>query len=78
MSLTIRFKFHGRCRKHPRFNPAKGGLGGIVGGCIECSQLYRVWAKVEQAKSAARFFDGERISETEARRDDEPTVQSST
>lgn len=66
MALTTRFKFHGRCEKHPRYNPALDGAGGIKGGCHTCHQLHRIWAAVEQARSAALYFDGARISQKEA------------
>lgn len=68
MAISVRFKFHGRCEKHPRFNPARDGIGGIKGGCHTCHQLHRIWAAVEHAKSAAAWFDGARISQKEAER----------
>ena len=74
MAMTLRFRFHGRCETHPRFNPARDGLGGIKGGCHTCHQMWRIWVAIEHAKGAAIYFDGARISETEARRDNNHTT----
>lgn len=60
MAMTIRFKFKGRCEKHPRFNPARQGLSAVRAGCETCQQLYRIWAYVEHAQACATYFDGER------------------
>ncbi len=35
-----------RCYKHPRYNPAANGLGGIRGGCEFCFQLYQLYRSV--------------------------------
>jgi hypothetical protein len=35
-----------RCRKHPRYNPAAKGLGGIRGGCEFCFQLYQLYRSI--------------------------------
>lgn len=61
MSMKIRFKFHGRCEAHPRFNPAREGLAAVKAGCETCQQLYRIWAAIEHARSYAAYFDGTRL-----------------
>jgi hypothetical protein len=39
MAWTGSLKVHGRCPKHPRFNP-EAGMGAIKAGCCWC---YRLW-----------------------------------
>lgn len=38
---SIRWK--GRCKKHPGYDPATDGLGGIRGGCRRCDLLLEIW-----------------------------------
>lgn len=56
MAITIRFKFKGKCPRHPHYNPAVDGFGGIKGACHDCQQLHRVWAFAIHAESAAEYF----------------------
>lgn len=50
MAVTIRFKLHAACPKHPRYNPARQGKGGIKGGCPTCEKLWRIWGQIEHAE----------------------------
>lgn len=65
MALKIKFKFKGRCERHPRYNPSRDGLGAVKGGCQTCEQLYKIWVHSERAKGAAHYFDGERVAPLE-------------
>ncbi|HZU24377.1 MAG TPA: hypothetical protein VFA04_02590 [Bryobacteraceae bacterium] len=38
---TLRWK--GRCSKHPRYDPAEDGEGGIRGGCQRCLRLLDIY-----------------------------------
>ena len=60
MALKIKFKFKGRCERHPRYSPARQGMSAVKAGCETCTQLYRIWAHVEHARALAVYFDGER------------------
>lgn len=37
--LKIKIEARVKCKKHPRYDPAKDGLGGIVGGCFACNRV---------------------------------------
>ena len=37
--LTVRERVQGKCDRHPRYNPEKGGRAGIKGGCSACYSL---------------------------------------
>jgi len=37
---TVRWQ--GKCSKHPRFDPAIDGAGGVKGGCERCSVLVEI------------------------------------
>ena len=47
------YVFAGKCPKHPRYDPAKQGIGAIKGGCDVCWALWNVystWVEFLQAK----------------------------
>ena len=35
---TVKIKL--KCPKHVRYDPSRDGLGGIKGGCVECTALW--------------------------------------
>lgn len=40
------------CRKHPRFNPAREGEGGIKAGCFFCYALLAAYRAFEDSLSS--------------------------
>lgn len=42
MALKIRIELTAKCRKHPRFDPAKDGVAAIRGGCETCFALVKL------------------------------------
>lgn len=55
--LAIRFRWKGKCPKHPYYNPEKHGEGGIKGCCATCSVLFRVHQARHLLAQSARCFD---------------------
>lgn len=53
------FKFKGTCPKHTRFNPERGGLNGVKGGCDTCMTLALVHQHLGKARHWARVFEEE-------------------
>jgi hypothetical protein len=37
---TLRWK--GRCSRHPKYDPASDGEGGVIGGCTRCLRLLEI------------------------------------
>jgi hypothetical protein len=37
-------RWHGKCPRHPRFDPKIDGIGGIRGGCEKCALLAEIHA----------------------------------
>jgi hypothetical protein len=52
MSLKIRFRFDGRCARHPRYNPARDGRP-ADGKCEGCDSLYVIHLYTKVAKRRA-------------------------
>ena len=52
MSLRIRFRFDGRCTRHPRYNPKRDGCP-LDGKCEGCESLYVIHLYVKIAKRRA-------------------------
>jgi len=52
MSLKIRFRFDGRCTRHPRYNPMRDGRSSD-GNCEGCESLYVIHLYVKIAKRRA-------------------------
>ena len=52
MSLKIRFRFDGKCIRHPRYNPPRDGRP-PDGKCDGCETLYviHLYTKIEQTKA---------------------------
>jgi hypothetical protein len=53
MSLKIRFRFDGRCTRHPRYNP-KRDAHPSDGKCEGCESLYviHLYTKIAQRRAA--------------------------
>lgn len=45
--LKIKIEARAKCKKHPRYDPAKDGLGGIVGGCLACNRVLSIHQAAE-------------------------------
>jgi len=52
MSLKIRFRFDGRCTRHPRYNPKRDGRRS-EGKCEGCESLYVIHLYTRIAKRRA-------------------------
>lgn len=52
MSFKIRFRFKGRCTRHPRYNPARDGRP-PDGQCAGCESLYVIHLYTKIAKRRA-------------------------
>jgi hypothetical protein len=52
MSLKIRFRFDGRCTRHPRYDPKRDGRPSD-GKCEGCESLYVIHLYVKVAKRRA-------------------------
>jgi len=52
MSLTIRFRFDGRCTRHPRYDPKRDGHP-PDGKCEGCESLYVIHLYTKIAKRRA-------------------------
>ena len=52
MSLKIRFRFAGRCSRHPRYDPKRDGRPSD-GKCEGCESLYVIHLYVKIAKRRA-------------------------
>jgi hypothetical protein len=52
MSLKIRFRFDGKCIRHPRYNPPRDGQP-RDGNCDGCESLYviHLYTKIAQKKA---------------------------
>ena len=52
MSLKIRFRFDGRCTRHPRYDPRRDGRPSD-GNCQGCESLYVIHLYIKIAKRRA-------------------------
>jgi hypothetical protein len=52
MSLKVRFRFDGRCTRHPRYNPKRDGRP-PDGNCEGCESLYVIHLYTKIAKRRA-------------------------
>ena len=52
MSLIVRFRFDGRCTRHPRYNPKRDGHPSD-GKCEGCDSLYviHLYTKIAQRRA---------------------------
>ena len=51
---TLRWK--GRCSRHPRYDPAVDGEGGVRGGCPRCLGLLEIHQQHERLVAMMRGF----------------------
>ncbi len=51
---TLRWK--GRCSRHPRYDPAEDGEGGIRGGCPRCLGLLEIHQQHRKLREMLRQF----------------------
>ncbi|MBV9073150.1 MAG: hypothetical protein JOZ10_05905 [Acidobacteria bacterium] len=64
MSLRIRFRFDGRCSRHPRYNPEKDGRPAHP-KCPGCESLYVIALYCGIARRRAAKGDGIIVSNRE-------------
>jgi len=55
--LVIRYRWKGKCPKHPRYNPGKNGEAAIKGGCETCSMLFHIWKAHRRMLDHSNVFD---------------------
>lgn len=65
MSLKIRFRFDGRCRVHPRYNPERDGSPEHK-DCSGCESLRAIQLYVSIAQKKAKACEGLIVSSPEA------------
>lgn len=68
-------RWHGKCSKHPRYDPETDGLGGIRGGCKRCEMLLEIWTHHASLVRLMREFGSREISKTQAPENDEAKRQ---
>jgi hypothetical protein len=64
-------QWKGRCSKHPRYNPAIDGLGGIRGGCRRCEMLLDIYTHHASLVRLVREFGTRAMAGTNATAPDE-------
>ena len=64
MSLKLRFKFDGRCRLHPRYNPERDGQSQHK-DCPGCDSLWVIWLYTKIARRKAEKADGILVSNSD-------------
>jgi hypothetical protein len=57
MSLRVRFRFHGKCCVHPRYNPENDGRPKDK-TCPGCDSLYVIWLYTGIARRKAENGEG--------------------
>lgn len=72
MSLKIRFRFDGRCRLHPRYNPERDG-GPEHKDCSGCESLRVIQLYISIARKKAETGEGLIVFGQEALPSAEPT-----
>ena len=63
-------RWHGRCAKHPRYDPETDGLAGIRGGCRRCELLLEIWQQHARLVKLMREFGAPRDG-AKAKQEDE-------
>ena len=49
-------KWHGKCQKHPMFDPESDGIGAIRGGCLRCQELQAIFVSHQRTLQLMRDF----------------------
>jgi hypothetical protein len=49
-------KWHGKCSRHPMFDPAADGIGAIKGGCTRCLELQAIFESHNRTLQLMRSF----------------------
>jgi len=51
-----RAKWHGKCPRHPMFDPESDGIGAIKGGCPRCQELQDIFVSHQRTLQLMRAF----------------------
>jgi len=51
-----RLKWHGKCQRHPMFDPEADGIGAIKGGCPRCQELQAIFVSNQHTLQMMRAF----------------------
>ena len=51
-----RVKWHGKCQRHPMFDPEVNGIGAIKGGCPRCQELRDIFVSNQHTLQLMRAF----------------------
>jgi len=51
-----RVKWHGKCSRHPMFDPEADGIGAIKGGCPRCLELQAIFESHNRIMQLMRGF----------------------
>jgi phage FluMu protein Com len=51
-----RVKWHGKCVRHPMFDPEANGIGAIKGGCPRCQELQDIFVSNQRTLQLMRAF----------------------
>jgi hypothetical protein len=68
-------RWHGKCGRHPRYDPETDGLGGIRGGCKRCELLLEIWTQHAKLVRMMREFGTPRESAKAPREDEQARRQ---
>jgi hypothetical protein len=49
-------KWHGKCPRHPMFDPEKDGISAIKGGCTRCQELLAIFESYRRTLQMMRAF----------------------
>jgi phage FluMu protein Com len=48
--------WHGKCQRHPMFDPEADGIGAIKGGCPRCQELQDIFISHQRTLQLMRAF----------------------
>lgn len=51
-----RSRWHGKCSRHPMFDPESDGIGAIKGGCPRCLELQAIFESHQHTLRLMRAF----------------------
>jgi uncharacterized CHY-type Zn-finger protein len=49
-------KWHGKCSRHPMFDPEKDGISAVKGGCTRCQELLAICESYRRTQQMMRAF----------------------